>query len=131
MLSQPPYTLATTPFRFRALSALAGRLPLGGERELAMAVFVAARLASGGLPPYALLGDVRRTRVSGMRPWIGALTLPAAARSAMTALAEASARDDRTSIATALDRITTLATPILDAASRAELQQLGKALRTS
>ena len=42
----PPYALTPTTFRFRALAALAGRAPLGGGRETALASYVVARLDS-------------------------------------------------------------------------------------
>src|SRR5690349_12491010 len=41
----PPYALSSPAFRFRALAVLAGRAPLGGQREVALATYLAARLA--------------------------------------------------------------------------------------
>src|SRR5204863_7354540 len=42
----PPYALSAPVFKFRHLATLAGRAPIGGAREVALACFVAARLAS-------------------------------------------------------------------------------------
>lgn len=129
MLAPPLYTLATTTFGFRALAALAGRLPLGGAREVALATFVGARLAAGSLPPLSLPQPVRRARAAGIRPWVSALALPASARGALLALAEASAGEDRSALAGAVDRLGAQAGAALDPAARRELQQLAALLR--
>ena len=42
-----PYSLESLAFPFPALAALAGRLPLGGGREVALAAMLVARLAHG------------------------------------------------------------------------------------
>ena len=42
-----PYALEPLRFPFPALAALAGRLPLGGGREVALAALMTARLAQG------------------------------------------------------------------------------------
>ena len=131
MLSQPRFALAPTVFRFRALAALAGRLPLGGEREVAMATFVAARLAGGAVGGQSLTEEVRKARAAGARQWMGALTLPAATRSAVIQLAEASANGDREGLAGCVERIAAQAAAVLDVSSRGELRLLAAALRAS
>lgn len=130
MLAQPPYALATTPFRFRALATLAGRLPIGGEREIALAAFVAARLAGAAIGDQSLSEDLRKARAAGARQWMGALTLPAATRSAVAQLADASTNDDREGLAACVDRLATQVATVLDGASRTELRQLAAALRS-
>ena len=129
MLAQPPYTLPPIAFRFRALVALAGRLPMGGDRELASALFVAARLAGACVGPAALPVVARRTRAHGARHWLAALTLPAATRVALLQLTEATAGADAEAVAVALERVAAIATPLLDAPSRAELRLVSAALR--
>jgi hypothetical protein len=129
VLSNPPYALAPVVFRFRALTALAGRLPLGGEREVVMALLVGARLADGCTTRDALPGELRAARGQGARHWLGTLTLPAATRSAAQQVADASGGKSREGVATALDRLVTIAAPALDAPSRAELKQLLARLR--
>jgi hypothetical protein len=129
MLAPPPYTLAPITFGFRALAALAGRLPLGGAREVALATFVGARLAAGNLPPLSLPQPVRRARAAGIRQWVSALALPASARSALLSLAEASAGDDRPALAGAVERLGAQAGAALDSSARRELQQLAATLR--
>lgn len=129
MLAQPPFALAPTPFRFRALGALAGRLPIGGEREVAMAAFVAARLAGSAIGARSLSEELRKTRAAGARQWMGALTLPAATRNAVVQLADASTNGDREGLAVCVDRLAAIVAAVLDGASRTELRQLAAALR--
>ncbi len=131
MLSQPPYALAPVVFRFRALAALAGRLPLGGERELAMTLLIGARLADGCTAREGLPAELRTARATGARHWIGALSLTASARSAALQVAETSAGESKEGVALAVDRLATIAAPLLDPPSRAEIKQLLAALRAA
>src|SRR5881396_4039624 len=48
--AHPPYALAPLSFRFAALATLAARAPIGGQREVALATYVAARLAHDAIP---------------------------------------------------------------------------------
>lgn len=129
MLSNPPYALTPVVFRFRALQALAGRLPLGGERELAMALLLGARLADGCTAREPLPRELRKLRGQGARHWFGTLTLPAAARTAAQQVADATAGESREGVAQALDKLMTVASAVIDAPSRAELRQLLAHLR--
>src|SRR5215216_5312955 len=56
----PPYALPAPVFRFRNLATLAGRAPIGGAREVALACFVAARLANDCCDPILALDDDAR-----------------------------------------------------------------------
>jgi len=118
-------------FRFRALATLAGRLPLGGERELVMALLLGARLADGCTMRDALTPEVRKARGQGARHWLGTTTLPSAARLAAQQVADASSGESNEGVANALERLVTLATAVLDPPSRAELRQLMTQLRAS
>lgn len=131
MLSSPPYALEPVVFRFRALTALAGRLPLGGQRELVMTLLVGARLAEGCAAREPISGELRRARGLGARHWIGALALPAAARSAAQQVADSSGGESREGVAAAMERLMALAAPLLDPPSRAELKLLMSALRAA
>jgi len=124
VLSNPPYALTPVVFRFRALQALAGRLPLGGEREQAMVLLLGARLADGCTARESLPSELRKARGQGARHWMGTLTLSPTARTAAQQVADASAGESRESVAAALDKLMTAVTPILDSASRSELRQL-------
>jgi hypothetical protein len=122
----PPYALAPIDFRFRALAALAGRAPLGGEREVSLAALMAARLVSAALPPDALSREVRLGRASGARAWFSSLTLQAAFRVPLARLIDATASDDLATISTTFGALTELAAPYLDAAAQQELAELAR-----
>ncbi len=124
----PPFSLAAPSFRFRALASLAGRAALGGEREMALASLMAARLADGVLLPMPLSAPARAARAAGARLWCSTLTLPAAARIPLARVVDASEAGDRRQIAETLTVFATVAGAILDAASRAELADLVTAL---
>ena len=131
MLVPPPYTLATIAFPFRALTALAGRLPMGGDREVVMALLVAARLAAALRAPETLAPATRRARARGARQWCSVLALPAGVRNAFVGVAEATTDESSAGVAAALDRLVGLAGTLLDPAARAEVKHLIGALRAS
>lgn len=79
-VDQPPYSLRALTFPFPALAALAGRLPLGGGREIALAALTGARLASAMLEPDPLSPADRTTRAAAARVWLASIALPAAMR---------------------------------------------------
>jgi hypothetical protein len=115
-------------FRFPALAALAGRRPLGGDREVAVAAFVGARLVAGVLPPHALEPDVRAARSAGARTWLAAVALPAATRAPFGRLIDASGRDDPSALRAALTGLIDAAGRLLDAPARRELEGLRSAI---
>src|SRR6266545_1846680 len=89
IVQQPRYALAIPRFRFRALAACAGRAPLGGDREIAMACLVGGRLASALLHPYAINAADMKARSTGAKHWLSSLSLPAPIRSSLVHLADA------------------------------------------
>jgi hypothetical protein len=120
----PPYALATPVFPFRALALLAGRAPLGGPRETALATLIAARLAAAAAPPASLSGAIRGARAEAARAWMTSVTLPAQARAALLKLVFASEGDDARILATAVGRVADIVSPQLDRAARVELDRL-------
>lgn len=124
----PPYALATPAFPFPALAALAGRAPLGGGREIALACFLAARLAAGMLTTAPLSVATRTGRAVAARAWLGALTLPAATRVLLARLMDTTAGEETTSVAAALARVLEHARPNLERGARQELEELLAAL---
>jgi hypothetical protein len=124
----PPYALAAPRFRFRALAALAGRSPLGGEREVALAALLAARLVVGALPPQPLPQGVRITRANGARAWFAALALPTALRQSLARLVDATTSVDRDGLEPALRAVIDVSTPQLDQHAIAELRDVVRAL---
>src|SRR3954467_15528570 len=90
----PPYALASPVFRFRHLATLAGRAPIGGAREVALACFVAARLVADCCDPSLGLEDeARAARCAGAKAWLGTIAIPAPVRAPVARCAEASAHE--------------------------------------
>lgn len=127
-MPSPPYALATPRFRFRALAALAGRSPLGGEREVALAALLAARLVVGALPPQPLPQGVRATRANGARAWFAALALPTPLRQSLARLVDATMAVERDGLEPALRSVIEVGTPQLDALAVSELREVLKSL---
>jgi hypothetical protein len=125
--TQPPYALASTTFRFPALAALAGRAPLGGQREVALATYLGARLAHDALRERGLAQSVRVERATSAKQWLSTLALPAAVRPALARLIETSGGEQK-SIAEAVRAVTTVTANFLDSRARLELDQLAVAL---
>lgn len=89
-----PYALTPLQFPFPALAALAGRLPLGGGREVALATLQVARMAldargSADAPPMG--AAEREVRAAAARVWLASLALPAPVRAAFIRCVEATA----------------------------------------
>ncbi len=124
----PPFSLNAPAFRFRALAALAGRAPLGGEREMALATLMVARLAEGMLPEATLSPMARQSRASGARIWLSAMTLPAVSRIPLARVVEATEGENRATAAEALAVFAGVANAMLDPGSRAEITDLLGAL---
>ena len=126
-LTQPPYALAETSFRFPALAALAGRAPLGGHREVALATYLAARLVQDTLPDRGVSPAARTERASGARTWLSTLTLPPTVRPALTKLVESSAGNAE-SAGQAVRNVTAVTANYLDSSARLELENLAASL---
>jgi hypothetical protein len=90
-MSQPPFALSPIAFAFPALAGLAGRLPLGAGREVALAVLTVARLGAVLLPPDSLAGEERHARAAAARVWLASLALPAPLRVPLARAIDASA----------------------------------------
>jgi hypothetical protein len=125
--AQPPYALATTTFRFPALAALAGRAPLGGHREVALATYLAARLVHDMLPDRGISPAVRTERAASARTWLSTLALPAAVRPALTKLVESSVGSLELA-GQAVRGVTAVTANFLDSGARLELDSLAASL---
>lgn len=126
IVPQPPYALEPTTFRFPALAALAGRMPLGGRREVALAAYLAARLAHDALPDRGLNEAIRAERSAGAKTWLGTLALPGSVRPALLRLVEASAGTS-VQVAEAVRGVIAVTANLLDGRSKSELEQLAAA----
>ncbi len=128
MLSEPlPYALEALRFPFPALASLAGRLPLGGGREVALAALLTARLAHGvsagdSLPP----GD-RTARAAAAKVWLASLALPATTRVPFARCVEATTGSPL-QVAGALRSLVAAAGAHLDGPSVQELEKLARSL---
>ena len=128
-MTLPPYALSAPVFRFRHLAALAGRAPIGGAREVALACFVAARLVSDCSDPALDLDEASRAaRCAGAKGWLGTMAIPSPVRTPVAKLAEASANADPAAMAPLVVSLAKAAESFLDAASRSELDLLAARL---
>ena len=122
-----PYSLAPLGFPFPALSARAGRLPLGGGREVALAALMAAHLAECVRGEFAVGQPERATRASQAKIWLASLALPAATRASLTRCVDATAGTPAQA-ATALRSVIAAASAHLDGAAVQELEVLARQL---
>jgi len=124
-----PYSLEPTAFPFPALATMAGRAPLGGPREIALACFLVGRIVNestsvdGPLSP-----EQKNARTLGAKHWLGAAAIPTPVRTALARLAECSAADDRGATKAALDSVMTVTASHLDSAARLELGRLAQTI---
>jgi hypothetical protein len=125
----PPYALATPVFRFRHLAACAGRAPIGGAREVALACFVAARLVADCCDPTLDLNEESRAaRCVGAKAWLGTMAIPAPVRTPVAKCAEASMLADAGAMAALVSALAKAANSFLDPAARGELDALAARL---
>lgn len=124
---QPPFALAPVAFPFPALAGLAGRLPLGGGREVVLALLSVARLASGLLPPDNLPAEERQSRAAAARIWLASLALPAALRPVLARVIDASATGPIPA-AGALRALAAAAGTYVDSAAALEIERLVRRL---
>jgi hypothetical protein len=124
-----PYALATSSFRFRHLANLAGRAPIGGAREVALACFVAARLAHECTLAIDEDQDARSARSTAAKAWLGTLALPVAVRTPVIRCAELSVDGQSALVAKELEALALAAASFLDQPSRGELEALTASLR--
>src|SRR5687768_16369018 len=120
----PPYALEPTAFAFPAHATLAGRAPLGGPREAALACFLVARVVGEFADGHRLAADQQRARVQGVKQWLGSAALPAPLKGALTRLVEATVSEDREVAKSALDSVIAVTANQIDPGARLELSRL-------
>ena len=126
----PPYALAAPSFPFPHLAALAGRAQIGGAREVALACFVAARLAADCAVTSPDLGEPGRSaRSLGAKGWLSTLALPPAVRATLLRCVETTAEGSPAAVSRELWELAQAGASYLDAGSRSELDALTAALR--
>jgi hypothetical protein len=119
-----PYGLESLGFPFPALALLAGRLPLGGGREVALMV---GRLAGALSGTYALSASERGVRATAAKVWLASLALPANTRVPFARCIE-STTGSPIQVAAALRAMIAAAGAHLDSASVGELERLARHL---
>ena len=124
IVPQLRYGLATPNFRFRALAAFAGNASLGGDREIALACFLAGRLACAMLAPYAVPPSNAKARSVAAKQWLSSLSLPAPIRATAIHVADAVASGDKAAAAGGLTKLLDAALRNIDLASANELRSL-------
>ncbi len=122
-----PYALESLRFPFPALASLAGRLPLGGGREVALAALMTARLAQGLLPDGILPTAERASRAAAAKVWLASLALPPATRSPFVRCAETTP-GTALQVAGALRSLVAATSNHLDGPSIQELERLARQL---
>lgn len=124
-----PYALESVVFPLPALATMAGRAPLGGPREIALACFLVARMVvDAALASSMLSADQKDSRAQAAKHWLGSAALPVQVRSALFRLAESTAADDRNAIKAALDSVMTVTANHLDSGARLDLGLLAQAI---
>ncbi len=118
-----PFAVPSIRFPFRALAARAGRASLGGEREVAMAALMVARLACDALGARAAEGKQRAERATAAKAWLASIAVPARARPVLGRALDATAQD-AASISAALGELEKVVAPWLDEPSVAELRAI-------
>jgi hypothetical protein len=122
-----PYSLEPCTFTFPALASLAGRAPLGGPRELALACFLASRIVRDALFASDVLSvDQLQHRVLSAKHWLGSVAIQAPARSALSKLFETSSMGDRGAIRASFEAVMTVTANQLDQGARLELVRLAQ-----
>jgi hypothetical protein len=124
-----PYSLEPTAFPFPALANLAGRAPLGGQREIVLACLLVARVVADARSGNGLLTlEQRRARAREVSDWLAATTIPANIRTALTRLAEGTSSEDQAQSSAALHSVMMITANHLDPAARLELGRLAQAV---
>lgn len=129
-MPNPPYAVEPTTFRFAALAFLAGRSALGGQREVALATYLAARLADDARPERGVSHPARAERAAHAKTWLSTLVLPPQVRAALAHLVDASTREPAEA-AGAVREVVRTTESFLDGKARAELEQLAAALQST
>ena len=123
-----PLALAPIVFPFRHLAVLAGRAPIGGAREVALACFVAARLAAELAGTGEPDDETRIARSAAAKGWLGTLTLPAAVRAPLIRCIESTGKGSAAAVGREVATLASASASYLDPASRAELRSLAESL---
>lgn len=108
---------------------MAGRAPLGGPREIALACLLVGRIVVDAMSTNGMLSiEQKRHRAQGARHWLGSVAIPTQVRAALSRLADATCQDDRSAMRAALDSVMSVTAGQLDSTARLELGRLAQAI---
>ncbi|MEO7103833.1 MAG: hypothetical protein ABI311_10680 [Gemmatimonadaceae bacterium] len=124
----PRYALEPVLFSVPALADCAQAASLGGDREMALAALMAARLMLASLPPTELPEADRALRADRARSWLSVLTMPQPARMALLRAVDASVSSSNEATASLRELIHVL-TGHLTPAALHEIGALAERLR--
>lgn len=126
--ASPPYALDGVAFGAPALAAALGDAAPTGDRDLALASFMVARLMLAALPPSSLSSPERAQRAERTGQWLAGLSMPQPARLALLRAVDASAvlGSDATA---ALRELAQMLTGHVPEAAQRELVALAERLR--
>jgi hypothetical protein len=96
---------------------------------VALACFVAARLASDCVGPSEITEPGRSTRSAGAKGWLGTLALPAAVRTPLLRCVESTAEGTPRAVGREVSELAAAGAAYLDPGSRAELDTLAATLQ--
>ncbi len=129
VITLPPYALAPVTFRFRALVALAERLPIGGEREVVLATFVTARLLWDWSGEDAFPLAATQARALGSRQWLQSVPMNPGVRGVFQQVIDSVIANDRDAVAAAWERALTQTSRAVEGAARSDFKALSARLR--
>jgi len=102
----------------------AGRASLGGNREVVLACFVAARIGAGRFSDTRFNPVDLKVRTVAARQWLTSISMPGQVRQAVGAVIAAAADADSVAVARALTQLLLLVRTQLDEASIGEIREL-------
>jgi len=110
---------------------MAGRAPLGGPRETALACFLVARIVADRASETldaSLSADQWVARGNGVKHWLGSATIPLALRNALSRLNDGTVGEDRNAMKSGMDAVIAVTANQLDSGARLELGRLAQAV---
>lgn len=124
-----PYSLDAVAFPVPALADAVAAARLDGDRELALATLMVARLMLGALPPAPLSIEERSHRAEHGRQWLSGLSMPQPARMALLRAMDASAAPEGGDGTAALRELAHMLTGHIPESAQRELVTLAGRLR--
>ena len=108
---------------------MAGRAPLGGPREVALACLLAGRIVRDALSMSGVLTEEQlQHRLTATKHWLGSAAIQAPVKTALVRVVEASFEHDRAAMRASIEQVMTVTASHLDQGARLELLRLAQAV---